>query len=233
TAWIPLKEVDMTRAAVGVNDGSHRFFDHPRASPRPHSVPPLTEHHLSLWPYMKPVPLRAGEAIIFDNRTIHASFPNRSGQTRMAVIVGLRHEEAALRHYYQVPNAPGDQLAVYETNPEFYFSYTDAKLGTLFQRGECPDGVPLLETITRECNIPDAHGLEELICSVPSNRWQPAVVDLLADRFPQLRPEPEHTTTEPAAPAPEQPTRSFLETYSIPNILAEIRWRLFQRKRTG
>jgi ectoine hydroxylase-related dioxygenase (phytanoyl-CoA dioxygenase family) len=49
-----------------------------------------------LFEYPEFVPLKAGEAVAFDNRTIHGATPNRATGLRTAVAIAMTPAEAPL-----------------------------------------------------------------------------------------------------------------------------------------
>ena len=78
TVWTPLVDVTEENGALAVIKGSHRLFNHFRSSPSPQSKSPLSDHIFTLFPYTQVIEMKAGEALVFDNRLIHASPPNLS-----------------------------------------------------------------------------------------------------------------------------------------------------------
>jgi len=75
-----------------------------------------------------PVPLRPGEAVAFDSRTLHWSPPNRSGRARTAVQVVCL--PAATRHVYYVPEAAtgGGRFEMFEIADGASHDFTVAEL---------------------------------------------------------------------------------------------------------
>ena len=74
----------------------------------------IRERHLEL-------PLRAGEAAVWDNGLIHSSDANRSVEPRLAVGVWLRPSEVGLAHF-SLDGA--DHAARYEVNESFFVTET-------------------------------------------------------------------------------------------------------------
>ncbi len=105
TCWIPLQDVNIENGCIGVIKGSNKFFDSPRPSPSPQVPTPLAKHMYTIFPYLHLVEMKAGEALFFDNRTIHASPPNTSDSTRLAVGLGFTQKEAEICHYYMKPGS--------------------------------------------------------------------------------------------------------------------------------
>jgi ectoine hydroxylase-related dioxygenase (phytanoyl-CoA dioxygenase family) len=119
TVWCALEDTDEQNGTLGMVRGSHRNVDFVRAvNHRDHErcaalAADTGDHTL--------VPLRAGQAIIMDNRTVHFSPPNSTDQIRMAAACVVAPAEAPLYHYWLDPD---DGLVQIEVEREFYLSYT-------------------------------------------------------------------------------------------------------------
>ena len=239
TVWTPLVDVNLENGALGVIDGSHRFFSHPRSSPSPQSKSPLSDHAFTLFPYMKVIPMKVGQALVFDNRTIHASPPNTTDKPRIAAGIGVTFAEAPLRHYYQIPESAEEKLNVYEVDTDFFTFYDNKTLGQLFDSGKQLESCKLAETITREVPLLSKKEMEALVLEVPTNKWQQELVDSLSKLYKDyITPkenikqeknnsmEQQTTTTTNTEKKEWKDTRTFFEKYTIKNIIAEIKWRL-------
>jgi hypothetical protein len=69
------------------------------------------------------LPLRAGEAVLFDHRTVHFSMPNDSQDSRLVVAMGLRPAEADLLHFRRDPEVDADGrewFDVYEIDDDYF-----------------------------------------------------------------------------------------------------------------
>src|SRR5262245_44066379 len=117
TVWCPLLDVDVENGALALLKGSHLFYDHVRPSPSPQYSPPFKDQLLDIFPYMRVIPLGAGQAVVFNNRTLHASPPNTTNQTRIAFGIGVTHRDARLRHYYMLPGQPRPLIEGFEVSP--------------------------------------------------------------------------------------------------------------------
>jgi len=144
TCWIPLVDVNKENGCLGLIKGSHRLFGSPRPSPAPQSPSPLNKHMFTLFSYMKLISMKAGEAIFFDNRTIHASPPNISQEDRLAIGLGFTQEDAAIRHYFLKPGSK-DTLLKYSVDEAFYERYDNSILSAMHNRGEHITDYTLLE----------------------------------------------------------------------------------------
>ncbi len=146
TCWIPLVDTNMENGCLGVIKGSHKFFKNVRPSPSPQVPSPLAPHLFSLFPYFDLIPMKAGEALIFDNRTFHASPPNISNEPRLAVGLSFTQKDAALRHYYLKPGTK-DVLLKYEVTPEFFKQYDNGTLSKMYDVGKNIEAFRLMEEI--------------------------------------------------------------------------------------
>jgi len=240
TCWIPLVDVDIETGAMGIIDGSHRFLDYPRASPWSHTTPPIVDHADTLWPYIKPLEMKAGNALVFDNRTIHASFPNNTQKNRLAVNLGIRAKEAALYHFYNLPGEQDDVLLKMDVDKTFFFANTEITLRELHAQEKQPEGGLAAERYLRTTPTLTKEEMEEKVLGVPSNKVQPKTVEALKtlQQLSESSPEPEKVSEQKTAAPSMEPEeeiewkdpRSFFEIYTPANILAEIKWRLTKSK---
>lgn len=242
TVWIPLVDTIIENGALCVIPGSHTFFDHPRSSPSPQSKSAIADHMFTLFPYAKAIPMKAGQALIFNNKTIHASPPNVSENPRLAVGIGVVNSNAPLWHYYQSPKQ-GNTLEKYQVDEEFFIQYDNQSLSALFDAGDLLTDCKHLETLDR--SIPKLSGIEieSLVKSVEGNVWQQEVIGSVAS-LKALYHQPKKTmTTEENKPQKKEESvnqnlqveqkqevwvddRTFFQKYTIPNIIAEIKWRI-------
>jgi hypothetical protein len=80
--WCPLIDVDEGNGALALLPGSHRLVPNIEAA---HVRPFFADYGDLLTELSVSVPLGAGEAVIFDYRTIHGSRANRSSRPRPAI----------------------------------------------------------------------------------------------------------------------------------------------------
>lgn len=86
SVWIPLQDVDLKNGTLGVIEKSHWFFSPFRGITIPF---PFTSINSTIREYLTPLSIKAGEALIFDPRIVHNSFPNLSGKDRIVVLSGI------------------------------------------------------------------------------------------------------------------------------------------------
>ena len=143
TCWIALVDTNMENGCMGVIKGSHKFLNNVRPSPSPQVPSPLAKHMFSMFPYFELLPMKAGEALIFDNRTFHASPPNITNEPRLAVGLSFTQKDADLRHYYFKPGTK-DTLLKYKIDPAFFTKYDNGTLSAMYDKGQLIEGYELL-----------------------------------------------------------------------------------------
>ncbi len=159
TVWTALMDTDINNGAMAVLPGSHKWFTGPRASPSPGYITPFQAYGMDLFPYMKLIPMKAGETLIFENKTLHASPPNNSNAPRIGVGIGVSQAEAPLLHYYVIPGSEPQVLQSYHVDREFFFKYNNRKLLELQKENRFPEGY---EKGDRVVNNPKVLSKEEL-----------------------------------------------------------------------
>ena len=114
--WIPLADTDEENGCLRLVPGSHRFSQSLRWAGAPFAFAGDEEWLLQR---AKPLPVRAGDAVIFSAKLVHWSAPNRSQAPRL-VAGGLAAPKAApLIYLHQDPSDP-DLLEVYRVSDDFY-----------------------------------------------------------------------------------------------------------------
>lgn len=142
TVWVALVDVDEHNGALGFVTGSHHFFRSPVGSPSPEFQTSTQGHEALLYEYLRFVPLKAGEAVAFDNRTIHGATPNCSSAQRIAVAIGMTPREAQLYHYFLMPGSAHEghrRIARLKVNEEFFERYSVSALKASFVAGRLPE----------------------------------------------------------------------------------------------
>ncbi|MCC6371008.1 MAG: phytanoyl-CoA dioxygenase family protein [Bacteroidia bacterium] len=91
--WIPLQDITPENGALGVIEKSHWFFSPYRGISFPF---PFSKINDTVKDYLKPIYLKAGEALIFDPRIVHNSFTNTAGSDRIVALCGIFPKDAEL-----------------------------------------------------------------------------------------------------------------------------------------
>jgi hypothetical protein len=116
--WCPLVDVDQHNGCLSVVPGSHRLNSKPRGLlndfPYTQLLPTLEQE------YLVSLPMRAGQAIVYDSRLFHCSPINQSQRDRAVAAGLLVPQPARLRYYHRDFEVLPPQLAVYEVEDDFY-----------------------------------------------------------------------------------------------------------------
>jgi hypothetical protein len=128
TMWIPLDSVGPSNGCIEVLRGSHRWSKGPRVSGL-HTIE-VSEIGLLETPY-ESVPMSAGDALIFDCRTLHQSGANRSERARVAVMLMFapRSVPVVWYRFVEAPHGMGDWVEEYAVPDDYYVVHgvTDAR----------------------------------------------------------------------------------------------------------
>jgi len=113
--WIPLVDLNEHNGAIEILPKSHNWLRGYRHSSI--NCAYSNVHHL-VWENMKPLYLKAGQALIYDHALLHASKANTSDQKRIALASGIIPSEAQM-YFYWNNNGTVEQ---YESNTEFFMT---------------------------------------------------------------------------------------------------------------
>ena len=112
--WAPLVPVDATNGCLQVVPGSHLLSRGPRAPGTPFPCPELEAEIRAL--HLRPLELRAGQAVVMDHALFHASPPNIGSEPRPVVAGALAAGDQALRYFHRLqPGAGPSQLEALQT----------------------------------------------------------------------------------------------------------------------
>lgn len=116
--WIPLQDVDANSGCVQVLPKSHQISIKQRSLNVPWVLQKQT--HL-IEDAMIDVPMKAGQALIFDAALIHSSPPNLSDADRVAINFYVHPSDSPFCHYYCDEETPAGEVEVYSVTPDFYY----------------------------------------------------------------------------------------------------------------
>ncbi len=119
--WAPLLDVDPTNGCLEVVRGSHAAPHPPRPACSAFFYPDLVERLRAN--YLTALPMRACQALLFDNRLFHCSPPNGSARERVAVTAVLVPAEAPLRYYHLPDRRQPYCVEVFEVADAFYLTH--------------------------------------------------------------------------------------------------------------
>ncbi|MBL7778374.1 MAG: phytanoyl-CoA dioxygenase family protein [Chitinophagales bacterium] len=236
TCWIALVDTTLDNGGMGVIRGSHKFMQNHRPSPSPQCPVPLSEHMFSIFPYLHTVDVKAGEVLMFDNRTFHASPPNTSDGVRLAAGVGVTQKDAQLVHYYMKPDGEFKTMLRYNVDEDFYLKYENATLSKMYDAKQLIEGYGEPVEVPYEFTKYTTDELVEII-KTAGNSYNVPMTEKLAKLFGYMQQEAAAEQaaqkTETITPEPEiqkewvwVDNRSFLEKYTPLNIAREIKKRL-------
>jgi len=133
--WCPLIDVNEQNGCLQVVKKSHLLNSKPRpfftfnGFPYNEDILSLIEHY-----YLTSIPMKAGQALIYDKRLFHGSPPNLTDRERIAAICSLVPEQILTNFCYR-ETSTSSQVELFEVEDEFYDRYIV---------GQKPEGVKSL-----------------------------------------------------------------------------------------
>lgn len=109
--WCPLQDVDATNGALYIVPHTHKLPSTARGYNLPSRIEKIPEYITTN--YARLVPLRKGQAIIWDHRLLHGSGPNHTNVDRIASVSLLVPHNAPILLYY-APKPPVNNVAAVE-----------------------------------------------------------------------------------------------------------------------
>jgi hypothetical protein len=111
--WVPLVDLTSDNGVIRVTPKSHKWQKNFRG---PNIPDGFQNYHEHIWQNMKPLFMKAGEALIYDHRLFHASDPNKTDTLRVASVFGIVPKEAQMYYYFGNEN----KIDVYESSADFF-----------------------------------------------------------------------------------------------------------------
>jgi ectoine hydroxylase-related dioxygenase (phytanoyl-CoA dioxygenase family) len=179
-AWCTLTDLDDTNAPLGVYPGSHNAQLILRGSKSediplfPDYTNPVLNAYRNNYPEVL-LKLKAGTAVLYDQRLAHYSPANVSSAIRLAMNAVYIPAEAQALHYYQ---APDKQIRVYSVESDFFYTH---------QPGQVPAGS--WEPLDGETQQLTAYQFEQKDGGTGYNFQAPASPNL-EDSLPEFEPLP-------------------------------------------
>ena len=121
--WCPLIDVDPDNGCLHVVKGSHNLNAQPRPfyqfSPFPYNddIATLVTDH-----YLTHIPLKAGQAILYDKRLFHGATANPTATSRVAFTCLICPESQPTQFVYR-SNPDSKAVEIYEVEDDFYNRY--------------------------------------------------------------------------------------------------------------
>lgn len=140
TIWVPLIDVDESNGCIQIVPGSHKWFN----AIRSFNMPSFFLDFDLVAERLHAVPLKKGDAVVFNHSVFHGSKPNYSTNYRPAASFSLISAGAIPIHYIKNDN----QVFICQTDKDFY----NEKAKMLFS-GQIPDDLTIIKTIPFEENM--------------------------------------------------------------------------------
>lgn len=121
TVWCPLVDVVERNGALQVVEGSHKLLPHVEGPNCPAYFHDFRAELIRR--YLKPIPMSAGEALIFDDGLIHWSANNDSPEPRIAIQILCVPKDAQPVYFYYDAAHP-ERFELIEVDSDF-FVYSD------------------------------------------------------------------------------------------------------------
>jgi Phytanoyl-CoA dioxygenase (PhyH) len=137
TLYIAINDIPKKRGGIGFVPKSHLWSKHTRYNPIKLDFNPFVEHQELLLKYSEFKDLRAGEAILWNHRTLHTSWYNETNEDRLVVGLGIKGIYGPLQIHYQSPENP-ETVGVYNIEPSFFTKNKPIDLYNLYLEGNSP-----------------------------------------------------------------------------------------------
>ena len=156
TVWCPLLDTDVANGTLEFVVGSHKIVPHVEGP----NVPGLFDkiRRQVIEKYLTPVPVKAGEAIIFDDSLIHWSARNTSPEPRVAIQILCVPADAQPCFYFYDPAHP-ERFERIKIDTEFFLTTRPRELcvrdpawvslGFVPNRNVLPDEAEFLDLLAR------------------------------------------------------------------------------------
>lgn len=129
--WIPLIDVTVENGAVYVLPGSHnKIFTH-----RGPAIPSLFKNiEPHVWTSLEALPMKAGEALLYDHALVHASPNNNTNKMRLGIVCGIIPQNQNMQLYY----GQDGEINSYKVTEDFFLD-KDPNNG--------PEGLEMIERL--------------------------------------------------------------------------------------
>ena len=115
-------DVNFKNGIIGFLKGSHLTYKAPTPPcPYPRVKRFNDESIFEMFPYLNFVPLKAGEAVIFNVKTFHGSLPNFSNEERPSIRIDLCYKNTPLFCYFLNKKSNGNLMDKYSVDDTFLY----------------------------------------------------------------------------------------------------------------
>lgn len=155
TFWCPLQDTDESNGTLRVVPGSHKIVPDVATPQRPPFFATFEDELIDR--HLVPIPVRAGEAIVFDDSLVHWSSENHSDRPRRAVQIEAVPAEVRPVLYHLDETGPAPQWELFELDPSFFIEHSiDQVIGR-------PTGLERVATASFENRVIDEAEFVELV----------------------------------------------------------------------
>lgn len=115
-------------------------------------------------PYLNVIETEPGDVLVFDNKTIHGSFPNTSDKTRHGISITLTQASADFIAYYLNPTVKDKyELIKYKVEDDFFDRYNNPKFHQFFKNKQLLTDLVEIDRITLTPQKKDWSTLQSLL----------------------------------------------------------------------
>jgi hypothetical protein len=180
--WVALDDTspEIGNGCLHLVPGSHRIASAASGSNTPDWFTPYRGYFRR---FLVPVPAKAGEAVVYDSKTLHCSPPNRTSHVRRAIASAIAPADAPLRWTF----AEGDRRRVFAIDEQFFVDHHPHEV----EREGMPAGYALVDEYVERNPTPDPRAIAA-VCDptdVPSPEADPP--HLFPDESPPKPPPAE------------------------------------------
>ncbi len=162
--WCPLTDVDENNGCLQVIKGSHRLRRFVEGGSTD-----IDSHYIRIMKnYLISLPMKAGQALIFNQRLLHGSFPNMSEKERIATNLAIISPNSTLIYLYPDNPVSPTQFEVFEVEDDFFenFVFASKEMGRELFR---PENRESSTTIKYEHPLFTKREILETLSDNPSN----------------------------------------------------------------
>ena len=120
SVWIPLQDTDLNNGCMCVVPHSHKMFSPYRSISFPQPFDGISD---TVRKYLQPIEMKAGEILLFDNRLVHNSVVNASGQDRVVVMSGIFPAQAKMIRCYKDMSKTDSAIEIIEEEDDFLLTF--------------------------------------------------------------------------------------------------------------
>lgn len=224
TIWISLEDVTPDAGSLGFVNGSHRYLDGIVGSPSSVFINPTQGHESTLFEYLSFPEVKAGDALIFNNKCAHGANPNLSGKDRVIVGIGITPKQSSLYHYFLRPGTT-DKVLKLKVAEDFFLNYMNDDLIETYMKGSIPEHCEVVDEFEF---VNKSLTRSEMLTVLTENGCVKNEYSIKRPEVQQqesVHAEESVTWIEPVSPSSQKEV-NFFKIYTPMNIYREAKYRL-------